>query len=83
VTVTSAAVDAVSGTVQPLLPAAPLVVQTQNPDLTWTDVATGTVNADGTFSVPVQIVSGSVYRLVVTPGGGYAPATTPAQTMVR
>jgi hypothetical protein len=31
----------------------------------------------------VQIASGSVYRLVVTPGGAYAPATTPAQTMVR
>jgi hypothetical protein len=83
VTITSAAADAVSGTVQPLLPAAPLIVQTQNPDLTWTDVASGTVNPDGTFSVPVQIASGSVYRLVVIPGGGYAPATTPAQTMVR
>jgi SpoIID/LytB domain protein len=83
VTITSATAELVSGTVQPLLPDAPIVVQTQNSDLTWSDVATGTVAADGTFSVPVQIASGSVYRLVVTPGGAYAPATTPAQTMVR
>jgi stage II sporulation protein D len=83
VSVTSAANGQVQGTVQPLLPDAPIQVQVQNADLTWSDVATGIVNADGTFAVPATITSGSTYRLVVTPGKGYAPATTPAQTMVR
>jgi hypothetical protein len=84
VTITSATGAQVQGTVQPLLVDTPIQVQVQNADLTWTDVATGVVNADGTFTVPVAIVSGSTYRLVVTPGPGkgYAPATTPAQTMV-
>jgi stage II sporulation protein D len=81
VTITSATGSQVQGTVQPLLAGAPIQVQVQNADLTWTDVATGVVNPDGTFAVPVAIVSGSTYRLVVTPGIGYAPATTPAQTM--
>jgi stage II sporulation protein D len=82
VTITSATVSQVQGTVQPLLAGAPIQVQVQNADLTWTDVATGVVAADGTFAVPVAIVSGSTYRLVVTPDKGFAPATTPAQTMV-
>jgi stage II sporulation protein D len=82
VTVSSAAAGVVSGSVQPVLPDAPVAVQAQNPDLTWTDVATGAVAADGTFSIPVPLASGAVYRLVVAPGKGYAPATTPAQTMV-
>jgi stage II sporulation protein D len=83
VAITSASGGLVQGTVQPLLPDAPIQVQVQNADLTWSDVGTGVVNADGTFSVPAQISSGSSYRLVVTPGKGFAPATTPAQTMVR
>jgi stage II sporulation protein D len=82
VAITSATVSAISGTVLPLLPDSPIAVQTQNPDLTWSEVATGTVAVDGTFSLPVQIAAGAVYRLVVTPGQGFAPATTPAQTMV-
>jgi stage II sporulation protein D len=84
VAIASSSGGVVSGPVQPLLPAAPISVQVQNAaDLTWSEVATGTVNADGTFSVPVQIASGTTYRLVVSPGKGYVPATTPAQTMVR
>src|SRR5262245_4298515 len=82
VTITAATLTAISGSVQPLLPDAPVSVQVQNPDLTWSEVATGTVAADGTFSVPVQVAAGSTYRLVLTPGQGFAPATTPAQTMV-
>jgi stage II sporulation protein D len=82
VAITSSAGGQVQGTVQPLLPEAPIEVQTQNPDLTWSPVTTGFVNADGTFAVPVTLTAGSVYRLLVTPGKGYAPATTPPQTMV-
>ena len=58
-------------------------VQVQNPDLTWTVAATGTVNADGTFAVPAPLPTGSVYRVVVTPGHGYAPATTAPQIVAR
>jgi stage II sporulation protein D len=73
----------VQGDEQPLLPDAPVQVQVQNPDLTWTVAAEGTINADGTFSVPVTIPPGSMYRVVVTPGRGYAPATTTPQTVAR
>jgi hypothetical protein len=66
----------VQGTETPLLPDAPVQVQVQNPDLTWTSIAEGTVAADGTFAVPTAIPVGSTYRVVVTPGRGYAPATT-------
>jgi hypothetical protein len=69
----------VSGSVTPALPGAPVAVQVQNPDLTWTAVATGTVAADGTFVVAVDIAAGTTYRVVVTPGHGYAPATTAPQ----
>jgi hypothetical protein len=51
-------------------------VQAQSSDLTWTLVGEGTVAADGTFAVPAAIPAGSTYRVVVTPGRGYAPATT-------
>jgi hypothetical protein len=73
----------VQGDEQPLLPDAPVQVQVQNPDLTWTVAAEGTVNADGTFTVPVTLPPGSLYRIVVTPGRGYAPATTTPQTVAR
>jgi stage II sporulation protein D len=73
----------VQGDEQPLLPDAPVQVQVQNPDLTWTVAAEGTVNADGTFIVPVTLPPGSLYRIVVTPGRGYAPATTTPQTVAR
>jgi stage II sporulation protein D len=83
VTVSSVAGGAVQGTESPLLPDAPVQVQVQNPDLTWTLLATGTVAADGTFSIPAAIPAGSTFRVVVTPGRGYAPATTTPQIVAR
>jgi hypothetical protein len=66
----------VAGTEQPILAGAPVQVQQQGPDLTWTTAATAAVAADGSFSVPVQLPAGAVYRVVVTPGQGYSPAAT-------
>jgi stage II sporulation protein D len=76
VTLTSVANGQVRGTEMPLLPDAPVQVQVQNPDLTWSLLAEGTVAADGTFAVPASVPAGGIYRVVVTPGRGYAPATT-------
>ena len=74
----------VAGSVLPVLPGAPVAVQQQNPDLTtWTTVATGSVDADGTFSVPAQLVSGGTYRVSVLPASGYAPGATAPQVVVR
>jgi len=69
----------VTGSEQPVLPNAPVEVDVENPDSSWTAIATGTVNADGTFAVPANIPAGATYRIVVTPGLGYAPATTTPQ----
>jgi hypothetical protein len=69
----------VAGSEQPALPGAPVSVEVENPDLTWTEVATGSVDADGTFIVPVTIPAGATYRVVVTPGNGYAPGATAPQ----
>jgi SpoIID/LytB domain protein len=69
----------VSGTETPALPGAPVAIEIQNPDLTWATVATGAVDADGSFVVPVQIPAGATYRIVVTPGHGYAPGATAPQ----
>jgi len=69
----------VAGSEEPALPGAPVSVDVENPDLTWTTVATGTVAADGTFIVPVAIPAGATYRIVVTPGNGYAPGATAPQ----
>jgi stage II sporulation protein D len=82
VQVTSFTSSLVAGTVQPLLPSAPVQVQQQNPDLTWTTVATGAVAADGTFSLTVQLTPGGTYRISVAPATGFAPAATP-QVVVR
>jgi len=83
VTITSFSSTLVTGSVQPLLPNVPVDLQQQNPDLTWTTVATATVNADGTFSLPVQLAAGGTYRISVAPGGGLAPGVTPGQVVVR
>jgi hypothetical protein len=84
VTVTSFTTTLVTGTVQPILPVAPVEIQQQNADLTtWTVVATGTVADDGSFSVPVQLVAGGTYRVSVTAGAGYAPAVGAPQVVVR
>jgi stage II sporulation protein D len=77
--VTSAGVQ---GTEQPLLAGTPVTVQQLQPDQTWITVATGTVNPDGTFFVPAQLLAGVTYRVVLTPGQGYAPATTVSLTAV-
>lgn len=69
----------VGGNVQPVLPGAPVEVDVENPDLSWTAVTTGTVAADGTFNLPVAIPAGTTYRIVVTPGQGYAPGMTAPQ----
>jgi len=69
----------VAGTVQPVLPGAPVEVDVENADLSWTAVATGAVAPDGTFSLPVSVPAGATYRIVVTPGLGYTPGTTAPQ----
>jgi stage II sporulation protein D len=69
----------VTGAVQPALPGVPVEVDTQNADQTWTAVATGTVAPDGTFALPVAIAAGTTYRVVVTPGQGFAPGMTVPQ----
>jgi stage II sporulation protein D len=81
--ITTVTAGEVQGTEEPLLPDAPVQVQLQNPDLTWALVGEGTVNADGTFAVPAALPAGSVYRVVVTPGRGYAPATTTPLPVAR
>ena len=67
----------VAGSELPVLAGAPVQVQQQGLDLTWTTIATGTVGPDGSFSVPAQLAPGSVYRAVVAPGHGYSPGATP------
>jgi SpoIID/LytB domain protein len=83
VQLTTFSTSVVAGTAQPLLPSAPVAVQQQNADATWTSVATGTVNPDGTFSIPVQLVSGGTYRVSVGPATGYAAGATAPQIVVR
>jgi stage II sporulation protein D len=73
----------IAGSEQPVLAGAPVAVQQQNPDLTWTTVATATVAADGTFSVPVALTSGGTYRVTVGPATGFVAATTAPQPVVR
>jgi stage II sporulation protein D len=81
--VTSFTASAIAGSEQPVLAAAPVQVQQQNPDTTWTTIATGAVNADGTFSVPVALASGGTYRVSVGPATGYAAGSTPPQIVAR
>jgi len=69
----------VAGAEQPVLPGAPVAVEVQNPDLTWTTVATSAADAGGNFVVPVTIPTGATYRVVVTPGQGYSPGATAPQ----
>jgi len=84
VTITSFSSTQITGTVQPLLPDAPVEVQQQDPNLTtWTTVAVATVAVDGTFSLPVQLTAGATYRVSVVPAAGFAPGTTPPQVVVR
>ncbi len=73
----------IAGSEQPALPSAPVQVQEQNADSTWTTIASGIVNGDGTFSVPVTLTSGGTYRISIGPATGYSAGTTPPQIVVR
>jgi hypothetical protein len=81
VTITSATSTAAAGAVQPVLPDAAVDLQQENPDLTWTSIATGTVAADGTFTVTAAPPAGATVRVVVTPAStsGYAAGASAAQ----
>jgi stage II sporulation protein D len=70
---------ALTGTVQPVLPGVPVEVDVENPDLSWTAVATSTVAPDGSFTLPVDVPAGTTFRIVVSPGQGFAPGTTAPQ----
>ena len=84
VTLTTFTSSEVAGVVQPLLPDSPVEVQQQSGILaSWTAVASATVAADGTFSIPVQLTPGATYRVAVTPSTGYATGTTSPQVVVR
>ena len=82
-TVTSVTATGVTGSEQPVLMGVTVSIEQQNPDLTWTSVATGLVEADGTFSVPAALAPGAAVRVVVAPpaNSGYVAATSPAQTV--
>jgi stage II sporulation protein D len=81
--VTNFSTTQIDGSEQPALPSAPVQVQVQNVDGTWTTVASGIVNGDGTFSIPVALTSGGTYRVSVGPATGYSAGTTPAQIVAR
>jgi hypothetical protein len=83
VTLTSFTSSQVTGKVVPLLPGTPVQVQQQASDLTtWTTVAAGSVAADGTFAIPMQLASGGTYRVSVLPAASYAPGTTTPEVVV-
>jgi stage II sporulation protein D len=73
----------VAGSEQPVLAGAPVQVQQQNVDATWTTLASQPVAADGTFSIPVSLAPGGTYRVIVGPVTGYAAGTTAPQIVVR
>jgi hypothetical protein len=80
-TVASVAPAGVSGSEQPVLMGVTVSIEQQNPDLTWMPVASGLVEADGTFNVPAALTAGSTIRVVVTPpsNSGYVAATSAPQ----
>ena len=81
--VTSFTTAEIAGSEQPVLAGAPVTVQQQSPDTTWATIATGAVNADGSFSIPVALASGGTYRVSVGPATGYAAGSTPPQIVAR
>jgi stage II sporulation protein D len=83
VTVATFTSSLVSGTVQPAIMGASVRVEQQNADLTWTAVASGTVNADGSFSLPVQLAAGATYRVTVGASAGLVAASTAPRALVR
>jgi stage II sporulation protein D len=81
VTVASATSTGATGSEQPVLADAAVDLQEENPDLTWTSIATGTVAADGTFTIPATPPAGATVRIVVTPAStsGYIAGASAAQ----
>jgi hypothetical protein len=90
---TPAARTFLQGTIAPALPGAPVQIQQLGLDgVTWTTVATGTVDSTttsvatggpaplGSFTVPLQLAAGT-YRAVIAPGHGYSPGTSVALTV--
>lgn len=61
----------VQGTERPVVSGAPVELQQQQPDLTWTTVATGTTDATGAFAFAGSPAAGT-YRVRATPGNGLA-----------
>jgi stage II sporulation protein D len=80
-TVATVASTGVTGSEQPVLMGVSVDIEQQNPDLTWASVATGLVEADGTFNVPAALAAGAAVRVVVTPpaNSGYVAATSAPQ----
>ena len=83
VSLTTFTATEVAGSEQPVLMGATVQVQQQNPDATWTTVASQPVAADGTFSVPVSLSPGGTYRVTVGPAAGYVAGSTAPQIVVR
>jgi hypothetical protein len=81
VSLTAVTSTQVSGTINPALADVQIDIQQQNPDLTWTTVASGTTLPDGTFAVPVGVAVGATLRAVATPSAGYAPGTSTPQVV--
>jgi stage II sporulation protein D len=79
VTVSSATAAGVSGSVTPVLMGTAVELQQRNGDLTWSAVASGTVDAAGAFTVPAALTAGATIRVVVTPVNGYAPGVSATQ----
>jgi hypothetical protein len=84
-----AAPTMLQGTITPALAGAPVQIQQLSPGgVTWTTVATGTVDptvtsttgATGTFTVPLPLTAGT-YRAVIAPGHGYSPGTSAPVTV--
>ena len=80
-TVTGAATTGVTGSEQPALMGVTVSIEQQNPDLSWTPVANGLVEADGTFNVSAALAAGSTIRIKLTPpaSSGYVAATSAPQ----
>jgi SpoIID/LytB domain protein len=85
----TAAPTMLQGTITPALAGAPVQIQQLGPSgVTWTTVATGTVDptvtsttgATGTFTVPLPLTAGT-YRAVIAPGHGYSPGTSAPVTV--
>jgi stage II sporulation protein D len=73
----------VAGSVQPVLMGATAQVEQQNPGGTWTAVASAVLDAGGSFSIPVSLVSGTTYRVTVGATAGFAAGSTTPQIVVR